>query len=115
MVAVLLEVLGRSVIVTLPSAAFIQSVSAPVLLADVPLPRSNVLRLCGCCGLRGGATADRCRSQNLLVGLSKALALLPQSVIFFFFLMMAVAGCSVSVLLVVVPLDGPPSACSRRR
>ena len=115
MMAVLPEVLGRSVIVMLPSAAFIPSLSAPVLLADVPLPRSKVVRLCGCCGLRGGATADRCRSQNLLVGLSRALALLPQLVACFFFLMMAVHGCSVSVLLVLVPRDGPPSACSSQR
>ena len=114
MMTVLPEVLGRSVIVLLPPAAFIPGPSACVLLADVPLPRLPFVRLCGCCGLRGGATADRCRSQNLLVGLSKALALLPQLVAFFFFLMMAEGGCSVSMLLVVVPLDGPPSACSRR-
>ena len=71
---VLSEVLGRSVVVTLPSAAFIQGVSALVPLADVPLPRSKIVRLRGGCGLRGGATADRCPSQNLLEGLSKALA-----------------------------------------
>ena len=115
MMTVLPEVLGRSVVVLLPPAAFLPGPSARVLLADVPLPRSKIVRLRGCCGLRGGATADRCPSQNLLEGLSKALALLPQSVTFFFFLMMAVGGCSVSMLLVVVPLDGPPSACSRRR
>ena len=112
---VLPEVLGRSVIVLLPPAAFIPGPSALVLLADVPLPRSKVVRLRGCCGLRGGATADRRRSQNLLVGLSKALALLLQPVSFFF-LMMPTGARSLSVLLGLVPLDVPaPSACSSSR
>ena len=104
---VLLEVLKTSVTLKLPSAAFIPlGLSAPVLLADVLLSRSTVVRLCGCRGLRGGATADPCWSQNLLLGLSKALALLLQPVDFFFFLMMPAGACPLSMLLVVVPLRG---------